>query len=57
LIVAIDWINCDAVRPLDLADASLVVAALKTGSATIWPLERNDFASCHLPGRKHFRPV
>jgi predicted nucleic acid-binding protein len=57
LITAIDWINRYADRPMDLADASLVVAALKTGSTTIWTLDRNDFETYRLPGRKHFRLV
>ncbi len=57
LITAIDWINRYANRPMDLADASLVVAALKTGSTTIWTLDRNDFETYRLPGRKHFRLV
>ncbi len=57
LIAAIDWINRYADRPIDLADASLVVAALKTGSAAVWTLDRDDFETYRLPGRKHFRPV
>lgn len=57
LITAIDWINRYADRPMDLADTSLVVAALKTGSTTIWTLDRNDFETYRLPGRKHFRLV
>ena len=57
LITAIDWINRYADRPLDLADASLVVAALKTGSSTVWTLDRNDFETYRLPGRKHFKLV
>ncbi|MBI4741139.1 MAG: PIN domain-containing protein [Betaproteobacteria bacterium] len=57
LIAAIDWIDRYADRPMDLADASLIVAALKTGSVAIWTLDRNDFETYRLPGRKHFRPV
>ena len=57
LITAIDWISRYAEQPLDLADASLVVAALKTGSATIWSLDRKDFETYRLPGRKHFRLI
>ena len=40
--------------PMDLADASLVVAALKTGCTDIWTLDRADFETYRLPGRKHF---
>lgn len=57
LVSAIDWIHRYADRPMDLADASLVVASLKTGSSTIWTLDRNDFETYRLPGRKHFRLV
>ncbi len=57
LITAIDWINRYADRPMDLADASLVVAALKTGSVSIWTLDRNDFETYRLPGRKRFQLV
>lgn len=57
LVAAIDWIDRYADRPMDLADASLVVAALKTGSSTVWTLDRNDFETYRLPGRKHFRLV
>ena len=57
LVTAIDWIDRYADRPMDLADASLVVAALKTGSTTVWTLDRNDFETYRLPGRKHFRLV
>lgn len=57
LVSAIDWIDRYADRPMDLADASLVVAALKTGSTTVWTLDRNDFETYRLPGRKHFRLV
>ena len=39
---------------MDLADASLVVAALKTGCTDIWTLDRADFETYRLPGRKHF---
>ena len=57
LVTAIDWITRYADRPMDLADASLVVAALKTGSTQIWTLDRNDFETYRLPGRKHFKLV
>ena len=48
------WIERYADRPMDLADASLVVAALKTGCTDIWTLDRADFETYRLPGRKHF---
>ena len=57
LVTAIDWIERYADRPMDLADASLVVAALKTGSTQIWTLDRDDFETYRLPGRKHFKLV
>jgi len=57
LVSAIDWITCYADRPMDLADASLVIAALKTGCTNIWTLDRADFETCRLPGRKHFKLV
>ena len=55
LVSAIDWISRYADRPMDLADASLVVAALKTGCTNIWTLDRSDFETYRLPGRKHFK--
>jgi hypothetical protein len=57
LVAAIDWIERYADRPMDLADASLVVAALKTGCAKVWTLDRGDFETYRLPGRKHFTLV
>ena len=57
LVTAIDWIERYADRPMDLADASLVVAALKTGCTNIWTLDRGDFETYRLPGRKHFKLV
>ena len=57
LVTAIDWIERYADRPMDLADASLVVAALKTGCAKLWTLDRSDFETYRLPGRKHFTLV
>ena len=54
LVTAIDWIERYADRPMDLADASLVVAALKTGCTKVWTLDRADFETCRLPGRKRF---
>lgn len=57
LVEAIDWIGRYADRPMDLADASLVVAALRTGCSTVWTLDRNDFETYRLPGRKRFTIV
>jgi predicted nucleic acid-binding protein len=57
LVAAIDWIERYADRPMDLADASLVVAALKTGCAKILTLDRGDFETYRLPGRKRFTLV
>lgn len=57
LVSAIDWIERYADRPMDLADASLVIAALKTGNSKIWTLDRADFETYRLPGRKHFTLV
>lgn len=57
LVSAIDWIERYADRPMDLADASLVVVALKTGCAKVWTLDRADFETYRLPGRKHFTLV
>jgi hypothetical protein len=54
LVRAIDWIEKYADRPMDLADASLVVAAMTTGIHTVWTLDRNDFETYRLPGRKRF---
>ncbi len=57
LVAAIDWIDRYADCPMDLADASLVVASLKTGCNKIWTLDRADFETYRLPGRKHFHLV
>jgi predicted nucleic acid-binding protein len=57
LAVATDWMERYADRPMDLADASLVVAALTTGVTTVWTLDRNDFETYRLPNRKRFRLV
>jgi predicted nucleic acid-binding protein len=54
LVRAIDWIEKYADRPMDLADASLVVAAMATGIHTVWTLDRKDFEAYRLPGRKRF---
>ena len=57
LLLATDWMEQYADRPMDLADASLVVAALNTGVTTVWTLDRTDFETYRLPGRKRFRQV
>lgn len=54
---AADWMERYAGRPMDLADASLVVAALTTGVTTVWTLDRNDFETYRLPNRRRFRLV
>lgn len=54
LVATIDWIERYADQPMDLADASLVIAALKTGCTRIWTLDRRDFETYRLPGRKQF---
>lgn len=55
LLAATDWMERYADRPMDLADASLVVAAMATGVTTVWTLDRSDFETYRLPGRKRFR--
>ncbi len=55
LVSTIDWITRYADRPMDLADASLVVTAIKTGCINVWTLDRADFETYRLPGRKRFR--
>jgi uncharacterized protein len=55
LVSTIDWITRYADRPMDLADASLVVTAIKTGCIDVWTLDRADFETYRLPGRKRFR--
>ncbi len=57
LSMAVDWMERYADRPMDLADASLVVAALKTGVTSVWTLDRSDFETYRLPSRKRFRLV
>lgn len=57
LAVATDWMERYADRPMDLADASLVVAALQTGVTAVWTLDRNDLETYRLPNRKRFRLV
>ncbi|GHT94805.1 pilus biogenesis protein [Betaproteobacteria bacterium] len=54
LVATIDWIERYADLPMDLADASLVIAALKTGCTRIWTLDKRDFETYRLPGRKRF---
>jgi uncharacterized protein len=55
LVSTIDWITRYADRPMDLADASLVITAIKTGCIDVWTLDRADFETYRLPGRKRFR--
>ena len=43
--------------PMDLADASLVLLAQKTGIHQIMTLERRDFLAYRLPGGKRFELV
>ncbi|MDP2787323.1 MAG: PIN domain-containing protein [Pseudomonadota bacterium] len=57
IVRASDWIERYADRPMDLADASLVVASLATGYTQVWTLDRNDFETYRLPGRKRFKLV
>jgi len=57
LTQATDWMERYADRPMDLADASLVVASMRTGVTSVWTLDRNDFETYRLPGRKRFRLV
>ena len=57
LVCAVDWIERYADQPMDLADASLVVAALTTGFSQVWALDRRDFATYRLPSRKRFKLV
>lgn len=57
LVSTLDWITRYADRPMDLADASLVITALKTGCVDVWTLNRADFETCRLPGRKRLRLV
>ena len=42
-------------RPMDLADASLVCLAEQQGLADIFTLDRNDFLTYRLHGRRAFR--
>lgn len=57
LLVATDWMDRYADRPMDLADASLVIASMATGITGVWTLDRSDFETYRLPGRKRFRLV
>ena len=43
--------------PMDLADASLVLLAQKTGVHQIMTLDRRDFLAYRLPGNKRFELV
>ena len=55
--IASDWMVQYRDLPMDLADASLVVAALKTGITSVWTLDRRDFETYRLPKRKRLRIV
>jgi len=57
LVCAVDWIERYADQPMDLADASLVVAALTTGFSQVWTLDRRDFETYRLLSRKRFKLV
>lgn len=57
LVRAVDWIERYADQPMDLADASLVVAALATGHNQVWTLDRRDFETWRLPSRRRFKLV
>jgi hypothetical protein len=57
LAIATDWMDRYADRPMDLADASLVVAAMATGVTAVWTLDRSDFETYRLPGRKRFHLI
>lgn len=57
LAEATDWMDRYADRPMDLADASLVVAAMSTGVTSVWTLDRSDFETYRLPNRRRFRLV
>jgi uncharacterized protein len=52
-----DWMSRYADRPMDLADASLVQTACATGVHQVWTIDRTDFETYRLPGRKRFRLV
>ena len=43
--------------PMDLADASLVLLAMKTGLFDVLTLDRRDFSTYRLPGNKRFHLV
>lgn len=57
LAIAHDWMSKYHDLPMDLADASLVVAALKTGVSSVWTVDRRDFETYRLPKRKRFRVI
>jgi uncharacterized protein len=44
-------------RPMDLADASLVLLAERTGIEEILTIDRSDFDTYRLPGGKRFLQV
>lgn len=53
----VDWMHRYADRPMDLADASLVHVACATGVTDVWTVDRADFETYRLPGRKRFKLI
>ena len=51
----IQWLEKYQDLPMDLADASLVLLAQKTGIVDILTLDRRDFLTYRLPGNKRFK--
>ena len=56
LVTAIDWIERYADRPMDLADASLVVTAIKTGCTNVLDTGPCGFRNLPPAGAKTFPP-
>ena len=52
-----DWMERYADRPMDLADASLVLTAMALGVTQVWTLDRSDFEIYRLPNRKRFKLI
>lgn len=44
-------------RPMDLADATLVLLARRYGIATVFTIDRDDFETYRIDGRKRFHVV
>lgn len=53
----VDWLEKYRDLPMDLADASLVMLACKSGITGILTLDRRDFLTYRLPGNKRFHLV